>query len=117
MPNWMYAETRDDRDFLNCLNAVNPGCRRRDRPNPVLDDEADADRGDNRRNCATALEAGKDHQREEDPHKGQERAREDRSPNEAAPIAGEAPESPLRSPTQKGLPWLYLTREERGENH
>src|SRR3989442_9507155 len=86
MPNWMYAETRDDRDFLNCLNAVNPGCRRRDRPNPVLDDEADADRGDNRRNCATALEAGKKDQLEEDPHKRPDREREDRSPKEGKSV-------------------------------
>src|SRR3989442_8516220 len=86
MPNRMDAETRDNRDLLNCFNTVNPWCRRRDGPNPVLDDEADADGGDNRRNCATAFEAGKDDQLEEDPHKRQDREREDRSPNEGKSV-------------------------------
>src|SRR2546428_2236702 len=86
MPNRMDAETRDDRDLLNCFNAVNPWCRRRDRPNPVLDDEADADGGDNRGNCATALEARKHDYLEKDPHKRQDREREDRSPNEGKSV-------------------------------
>src|SRR3989442_8459638 len=86
MPNRMDAETRDNRDLLNCFNAVNPWCRRRDGPNPVLDDEPDADGGDNRRNCAAALEAGKERLLQEDPHKRQDRERKDRSPNEGKSV-------------------------------
>src|SRR3989442_15872889 len=86
VPNRMDAETRDNRDFLNCFHAVNPWCRRRDRSNPVLDDEADADGGDNRRNCATALEAGKDDQLEEDPPKRPDRQTEERPPKKGKTV-------------------------------
>src|SRR5712691_4916421 len=82
----MDAQARDDRDVLDCFHAVNPWLRRRDRSNPVLDDETDAYGGDDWGNGATALEAGKDDHLEEDSSNRQDDKGKDCSPNEGKSV-------------------------------
>ena len=77
-PDRVDAEARDDRDLLNRCHVVVPlpGCRYR--ADPVLDDEADANRRDEGSDGSPAFESSENQKFEEDPNGSEHDERRDR---------------------------------------